>query len=431
MLRRIGVLIERGEVDAEGETNLRIYRPTSGIAAPAIGVASTSPVSAPVTTISSEESSLPLSSAGMEVLSLIRRPIVAREPTTYDRTFLEAYVPGITWYLPQAMRARLHDIGRISEPDRPAGTYAREILEQFLVDLAWGSSRLEGNTYSRLDTKNLIEFGQRAEGKEASEAQMILNHKSAIDRLVEDAENLAFDRRTLLTLHAMLSENLLGNAGDEGRLRSRMVQIAGTVYTPIAIPQVIEECFDLFLEKAVAITDPFEQAFFAMVHLPYLQPFVDVNKRTSRVAANIPLIASNLCPLSFVDVPERIYVDATLGVYELTRIELLRDLFEWAYERSSKQYKVVREAMGQPDTLRLRYRDQLHQVVYETVVSGIPPRIESIREWGEKHGIPAADQEGFAERALGLLVTLHEGSAGRYRLRPEDFLAWRRSVTSD
>ena len=78
--------------------------------------------------------------------------------------------------------------------------------------------------------------------------------------------------------------------------------------------------------KANAITDPFEQAFFIMVHIPYLQPFSDVNKRTSRLAANIPLIRHNLCPLTFLGVTETAYTRATMGVYELTRIELLRDL---------------------------------------------------------------------------------------------------------
>lgn len=80
------------------------------------------------------------------------------------------------------------------------------------------------------------------------------------------------------------------------------------------MPQLIEECFQQFLDTASAIRDPFEQAFFAMVHLPYLQSFEDVNKRVSRLAANIPLIQENLCPLSYVDTPERAYVDGLLGV---------------------------------------------------------------------------------------------------------------------
>jgi len=429
MLRRIEILIDRGLVEGEGDTNLRVYRPVASAETPAPNTPTAPAVPSEAAAI--EVGSLPISREGLAVFSQVQRPIMEREPVTYDRTVLERYTPGLTWYLDPALRERLHAIGRTPDPDRPAGTYAREIVEQLLVDLAWASSRLEGNTYSRLDTKNLLEFGQRAEGKDATEAQMILNHKGAIELLVEQAGRLAFDRQTLLTLHSLLSENLLGDPADEGRLRGRIVQITGTVYTPIAIPQVIEECFDLFLTKARAIPDPFEQAFFAMVHIPYLQPFVDVNKRTSRLAANIPLIAQNLCPLSFVDVPERIYVEATLGVYEQRRIEPLRDLFAWAYERSSKQYKVVREAMGQPDALRLRYRDELREIVHETVVAGAPPRLESMCAWAIQHAIPAADQDGFAERALELLLSLHEGSAARYGLRQDDFFGWKRRFSND
>ena len=80
--------------------------------------------------------------------------------------------------------------------------------------------------------------------------------------------------------------------------------LAGSSYHPIEVPQIIEECFQQILDKAAAIPDPFEQAFFVLVQLPYLQPFLDVNKRVSRLAANLPLIRGNLCPLSFVDVPD-------------------------------------------------------------------------------------------------------------------------------
>ncbi len=371
---------------------------------------------------------VPLTAEATEVWALMQRPMVEREPVGYDRRFLEAYAPGESWYLPLPLRTRLHELGRAPDPGRPAGTYARDILGRLLIDLAWASSRLEGNTYSRIDTQNLIEFGQRAEGADPAEAQMILNHKAAIEYLVDCAETVAFDRPTLTALHALLSENLLESARDEGRLRIHPVGITGTSYTPLGSAPAIEDCFGLLLEKAAAIPDPFEQAFFAMVHIPYLQPFADVNKRTSRLGANIPLIRSNRCPLSFVDVPERAYLDGTLAIYELARVELLRDIFEWAYERSCKQYRVIRDSLGQPDPLRLRYREELADVVRETVLSGLPPQRRNLRAWGEQKGIAEEDLDGFAERALDILLNLHEGAAGRYRLRPSQFQAWRASL---
>lgn len=188
---------------------------------------------------------------------------------------------------------------------------------------------------------------------------MILNHKAAIELLIDGAEDIGFDTYTFLSLHGLLSENLMPDTESSGRLRWRPVHIGGSVYVPLAMPQLIEEYFREIINKAATIKDPFEQAFFIMVQLPYLQPFEDVNKRVSRLGANISLIKNNLCPLTFLDVPERAYIDAQLGVYEMNRYELLRDLFIWAYERSANEYNAVRKSLADPDPLRLRYRKEM------------------------------------------------------------------------
>ena len=281
---------------------------------------------------------LPLSPAGANIKQAICEPLQNRRPVGYDREFLDVYRPNETYYLPAELRERLLNMGLSPDRERPAGTYARQIFNRLLIDLSWNSSRLEGNTYSLLETERLLELGESAEGKDAREAQMILNHKNAIELLVEQAEEIGFNRYTILNLHALLSENLLADPRACGRLRTIAVGIDGSTYHPLEVPQLIEESFQQILDTVTAITDPFEQAFFVMVHLPYLQPFEDVNKRVSRLALNIPLIRQNLSPLSFVDVPLRPYIDGLLGVYELNRIELLRDVFVWAYDRSSARY---------------------------------------------------------------------------------------------
>jgi len=373
-----------------------------------------------------EEDYIPLSAAGEAVRALVRQPLGARVPVGYNEAFLRDYSPGTTRYLPEPVRARLHQLGRTPDGARPAGTFARQVYERLLIDLAWSSSRLEGNTYSRLDTQNLLERGIRAEGKDASEAQMILNHKKAIELLVEQAEEIGFNAYTIRNLHAALSENLLDDPTWEGQLRARPVMISGTTYLPLAIPQRIDELFGLMLERAAAIPDPFEQAFFVMVQLPYLQPFVDVNKRTSRLAANIPLIKGNLCPLSFVGVPEGAYVEGTIGVYEQGKVALLRDVFVWAYERSCQQYTVVRESMGEPDPIRLQYRGELAEVVREVVLSRQAPREADVLRWAATRGsVEPRDQEAFAKVAMTLLSDLHEGAIARYGIRPSEFRAWK------
>ena len=360
----------------------------------------------------------------MAIRQHVRRPLSKRTPAGYNEQFIRDYNPGQTWYLDSSTRGHLRQVGEVIGPSEPAGTFARHVFERLLIDLAWSSSRLEGNTYSRLDTENLLERGQRAAGKDARETQMILNHKNAIEMLVDGAQDIRFNRYTLLNLHAALSENLLSNPEDEGRIRHAEVGVTGTTFIPLSIPQKLTELFDLLLTTADAIPDPFEQAFFVMVHLPYLQPFIDVNKRTSRLAANIPLITQNLCPLSFVEVPERTYIEGTLGVYELNRTALLRDLFVWAYERSASRYRIVHDSVPQPDPIRLRYRQQLTQLVQDAVRMSESGTRLNTAESLDALDIAHDDREAFAALVHSTLETLHEGAIARYGLRPSEFREW-------
>lgn len=416
--RRLALLVEQKQLIVEGRgRGSRYRRPPIELTGKVVaGAEATADLTAYI----------PVSPEGEAIRQAVREPIQNRRPVGYNRAFLDTYRPNDTYYLPAEIRGRLLEMGRSPDGERPAGTYARQILNRLLIDLSWNSSRLEGNTYSLLETERLLELGEAAEGKDAREAQMILNHKAAIELLVEQASEVGFNRYTILNLHALLSDNLLADPGASGRLRTIPVAIAGTVYHPLEVPQVIEECFDNILDTAAAIADPFEQAFFAMVHLPYLQPFEDVNKRVSRLAANLPLIRENLSPLSFVDVPERAYIDGTLGVYELNRTELLRDVFVWAYERSCARYAAVRRSLGEPDPFRLRYRVLMAETVSEVVTDSMDKKTAAAfikRRAAE--GVPQEDRARFVEVVETLVMNLHEGNIARYRLKPGQYQKWK------
>lgn len=375
-----------------------------------------------------DETVVPLTSEGKKVLDYVRQSIAARKPVGYDRSFLDRYHPNHSFYLSAEQRAHLADVGHPAVAEGPAGTYAKQILNRLLIDLSWNSSRLEGNTYSLLDTRRLIDFGQEAEGHGQREAQMILNHKDAIEFLVNSAEDVGFNRYTILNLHALLANNLLGDPSAVGRLRRIIVGIDGTTFHPLEVPALIEECFDQLLATARAIEDPFEQAFFVMAQLPYLQPFDDVNKRVSRLSANIPLIKANLTPLAFTDVPGDLYAKATLGVYELNDVSLLRDVFIWAYERSAHRYAAVRQSLGEPDPIRLRYREALHDLVREVVQGPLDRKSASERIKNlARARVDEADRDAFSEAAESELLGLHDGNFARYHVRPSEFQKWQQS----
>ncbi len=371
---------------------------------------------------------IPLSKTSIEIQTHINRSVMERQPVGYNWGFLNAYRPNFTAYLTEQERSHLRQIGTpIEATAQPAGAHAKHLLNRLLIDLSWNSSRLEGNTYSLLDTKRLVDFGQEAEGKGHLEAQMILNHKDAIEFLVSSAEDIAFNRYTILNLHALLANNLLNDPTATGRLRRIPVGIEKSVYHPPEILQHIEEYFNQLLTTAAAIRDPFEQAFFAMVQLPYLQPFDGVNKRVSRLAANIPFIKSNLVPLSFADVPRTIYTNAMLDIYELNKIDLFKDVFIWAYERSAARFAAIKQSLGEPDPFRLRYRAVLREVIAQ-IVCGQMTRKQAFSHltiWAQKN-IDAANQEKFKEIVEDELLSLHEGNFARYQIRPSEFEAWQK-----
>lgn len=165
-----------------------------------------------------------------------------------------------------------------------------------------------------------------------------------------------------------------------------------------------------------------------MVQSPYLQPFDDVNKRVSRLGANIPLIKANLTPLTFMDVASKTYNDAILGVYELNRIELLRDVFIWAYERSAARYAAARQSLGEPDQLRLRYRTALGEIIGEVVRGRMNKReaFAHLKKWAREN-IDEAERERFTEMVESELLGLHEGNFARYRVSPSEFRAWQQA----
>jgi len=412
--RLIAKLIDSGQVTALGEGRARRY----------FGSSATVDTRALAAGTDSFPRFIPLSADSQDILVYIDQPTEARKPVGYQRGFLDAYRPNETWYLSESLRRQLHKMGRTTDLDEPAGTYSRAILNRLLIDLSWASSHLEGNTYSRRDTRELIEHGKAAQGKAAIETQMILNHKRAIELLVENIDSAEFNRYTLTNLHSTLAENLLPNPADEGRIRQHAVDIGKSVYRPLSTSQQIGDALDALLGKANQIRDPFEQSFFMMAHLPYLQPFADINKRTSRLAANLPLFRANLCPLTFLDVPEQAYSRASLGVYEMTRVELLRDLYVWTYERSTQEYLAIKQDLAEPDPLRLAWRDFITQTLHKVITHPQTDPLACIQR-AVTERVPEVEQQAVQAVTVEELRRLHEGVLARYGLRPSDYAAWK------
>ena len=414
-------LIDSKTIKAQGNARARAYTLLQPIQA------------LPFESLSPEEENgltfndIPLSKESKTLLRHVSQSLRARTPVGYNQDLLRSYEPNKTLYLSKPQREELLILGRVENKVRPAGTYARNILNRLLIDLSWNSSRLEGNTYSLLETKRLIELGENVPGKDASEAQMILNHKAAIEYIIESAEEEKINSIKVCSLHALLSENLLGDPGASGRVRQIAVGIGGTTYIPLENPHVLMENFQLFIKKLNVIKDPFEQSFFSLVHLSYMQAFEDVNKRTARLVANIPLINGNLNPLSFADVNRETYTKALLGIYEKNNVSLFRDLYMWAYQRSSQRYSAIQQAMGEPNLLKLKHRNTIHEIIRTIILEKVPGQkvVSKIQNLIESQNLSEADSNELFKVIETEIVSLHDGNIARFRVRPSEFQKWK------
>ena len=191
--RRLATLLQQSIIRTTGRGSSLIYYPVK-------------PDENPTEPVQPTQTAVPLSAEGQFTQRIVQQPVGNRIPVVYQLGFLANYVPNVTYYLTAGERARLLQLGQTAQLDQPAGTYARQILQRLLIDLSWNSSRLEGNTYSLLDTQRLISQGQEADNKSAADAQMILNHKEAIEFLVESADEIGLNRYTITNLQTHLSK---------------------------------------------------------------------------------------------------------------------------------------------------------------------------------------------------------------------------------
>lgn len=308
------------------------------------------------------------SAAALPLVEALRAPLGTRTLVGYDSSFVNSYVPNHSSLLPPQLATDLYNAGR-SQDQQPAGTYAREVLEQLLIDLSWSSSHLEGNNKSLLDTKELFERGQQA-GPLDEDTLMLLNHKSAIEFMVDAVPTEGITVPVIVDLQAKLMRDLLRDSRDIGSIRRRLVNIDGSVYTPSSVPSLLEEMLNVIIDKVRNIRNPVEAAFFLWVNVAYLQPFADGNKRTSRLGANMPLMLYNCAPLSFLDVERSDYATAMLGVYEQRNVAAAVDLFEFIYRRSIQKYSVLRASLSMPDPIRTKYRQTLNELMQFVVFHG-------------------------------------------------------------
>lgn len=203
-------------------------------------------------------------------------------------------------------------------------TILKRELERFTIELSWKSSQIEGNTYSLLETEELIKNKKEARGHDKDEAIMILNHKSAFDTTLKKKES--FKNINILDIQSLHSE-LTKDLGIKSNLRESAVGITGTKYMPIDNKWQIEEALAKLVAHTNILDNIPEKALIYLAMISYLQPFVDGNKRTARMISNAVLLSNDYFPLSYRSVDEVEFKKALVLYYEQNNLFHLKRLF--------------------------------------------------------------------------------------------------------
>ncbi len=370
------------------------------------------------------EASSCFSSASLKAIEVVKRPLFERQPVAYADDWFDSYQPNSSYYLQETLRQQLLASGERANGQDPAGTYAHQIFNRLIIDLSYNSSRLEGNTYSLLDTERLLLHGDTAEGKLDEEKAMILNHKEAIRYLVDNASGIEVSRNVICTLHYLLSDGLL-EGSEAGKVRKHGVRIGGSTYIPFEDPRRLDEQLEKIARKAAQIRDPYEQSIFLLVHVSYLQAFADVNKRTARLSANISLIKGNLVPAAFSDAKVDDYMSAMIAIYELQDVRPLVDLYVYSYLRTCAAYDSTVKSMGF-DEVRIRYRQERREVVREVILQSLTgAKMRQHVEVEASRLVPDSDQGAFVEDAIEDLEQMEESRLAGLGVTPEQLRVWR------
>lgn len=220
--------------------------------------------------------------------------------------------------------------------DLPSAIQKKE-LERLIIELSWKSSKIEGNTYTLLDTEKLILENKEATGHDKGEARMILNHKDAFNYVHENAGQFkTLTKRNLEELHSILVKDLNVSSG----LRKKPVGVIGSTYRPLDNVHQITDAVNLLGTAISKMNTPYAKALTALLGISYIQPFEDGNKRTGRLMANALLLAYGCAPLSYRSVDENDYREAILIFYEINSIVPFKKIFIEQYKFAANNYAV-------------------------------------------------------------------------------------------
>ena len=254
----------------------------------------------------------------------------------FNQSLIREVLPHVKLFSDKELQflRQLHQTYVAKQDKLPASLYKKE-MERLSIDLSWKSSQIEGNTYSLLETERLLKENQTAEGKSNEEAIMLLNHKKAIDHIIENPADLfPVTRQSVDKIHTALVTGL----GVELGTRNTGVGITGTNYKPLEDEQQIIGAMNDMCRLIGQQSSVFNKALLLLALISYIQPYTDGNKRTARIISNAVLIYEKTCPISFRTTDSMEFKKAMLLFYEQNNITRIKEIFMEQYDFAINTY---------------------------------------------------------------------------------------------
>lgn len=351
----------------------------------------------------------------------LAKPAIKRQKVGYNDQFLASYEPNKTFYLSANQREQLH---RACPPDsfNAADERMSRQVRRFMADLTHNSSAFEGVNVRYADTIEFLEQNIESRNMSPNEAVILRNHYNAIRYIVEGIHHppqegdLQLREYEIRSIHSIASAGLFADSAKQGTLRTSAVEIRDSAYIPPAQPDVIVHEFRALVEKVSQINDPYEQSLFLLVHLPYLQPFSDCNKRLSRLACNVPLLAGGCIPVSWAEVNQRDYTDSLMCVYEHNSTYGMAEVFTDACCRSIERM-VLHDGMRTPSRMEISHAQLIAEAVRRRILEGDDALPAGV---GAKE---AAEFNQIVESSLND-IRRNEMAAAPFRLQLRDVRRW-------
>ena len=303
-------------------------------------------------------------------------PPQIRPPVPFDPFRIEAYIPNKTQWLPKQIRDQMAHAAEGMRGKLDANTYSQQIAERFMIDFSWASSHLEGNSCDILNAELLLKYGALAGDRDHSEVIMLLNHKRAINHMLEKIKpgipNCGETRR----LHVLMMNELM-DPYDTGCIRNRKVRISSSCYIPSGDQTEISGQQEMIMTRAAEIINPFEASFFLLASTSYLQAFRDGNKRMGRLLSNAPLLKSGMPPLSFVNIDRTKYILGLIDFYETSNTKLLAHAVSENYILNAPYFEATHATYRIPHRLEIEENQRIAKCVHDIIEDGVDfPDIE-------------------------------------------------------